>query len=94
MKKVLSKISSIALACLGIFHGCCFADAVVMDPVPSNKLISPKPVNTVAINETVQKVKPVKAFIFTPIIIGIIVAVIVLIAIIVLLSGKKNKDEN
>lgn len=81
MKRILTKISGVILAFIGLFNGCCFADLVM----PSDIKPTPEPPPSVA---------PVKTFNFTPIIIGIIAAIIVALVIIVLVSGKKNKEEN
>ncbi len=91
MKKILKRISLMGISLMCFMHSFCFADEI--DPMPS-KLIAPKLANTTAINETVQKVEQAKAFNFTPILIGIIAAIIVAVIILILVSGKKkDKDE-
>ena len=107
MKKSMKKVFVIILmllACLGIFRNYCFADAIAPDKFVSQGTEGAPYIptinnNNLFSNATVAKdhapdIEMARPFNYTPLIIGIIAAIIVAIAIIVLISGKNNENKN
>ena len=95
----------VILVILGVCSNFCYADVMVPDDfieeyeveVTDNKpkLISDM-TNSIEIADHKPETSAVNTFNYTPIIIGIVAAIVVSIAIIILVSGNKevNKDEN